>query len=123
MRLIQVSGLIDITCFFTLRSGPTPTAVTARPRLAAASRPLSARGASSPEEGEEERQQDAQDDRGRQREIEREVVALDVEVAGQTEQRDAEHHYDAETGDDQANDDQRFAHISPPRERKGRREH
>src|SRR5437870_6640728 len=62
------------------------------------------------EERDQQRENDTQEDRRRERKIEREVPALQVNVPGQTKERQADHHREPETGDREADEDQRLTH-------------
>src|ERR1700681_817876 len=62
---------------------------------------------SASEEGYQQRQDDAQDDRGRQREIEGEVAAPHDDVAREAAERDAEHHDQSQARDAQPDQHER----------------
>src|SRR5882724_1447501 len=65
---------------------------------------------SATEEGQDEREQDTQDDRGRQREIKTEVPAPYVDVAGEPSQRHTEHDQHAQRRDAEADQHERLTH-------------
>src|SRR5438552_972344 len=96
MRLIQLSDLIVIIQFAL---GPHPQRLPPLARSLAAlvsnDCPL---GELSAKQRQDERQKDTQDDRCRQRKIETEVSAADDDVAGESADREADHHEEAEGG-------------------------
>jgi hypothetical protein len=62
------------------------------------------------EKGKEKRQKNTQNDRGRERKVEREVPAFDREVARKPAQGDAKHDEQADAADYETNDEQQLAH-------------
>src|SRR5438876_770351 len=110
MRLIQLSDLMDIDY---LRRRPTPAAcrgsLNRSPRWLAATVRVG-NASSATEQCEKERQQNTQDDGGRQREIEAEVAASHDDVAREAADGDAEHHEEAEGGDAETKNNEDFTH-------------
>jgi hypothetical protein len=64
----------------------------------------------SAEEGEEQREQNAQNDRCRQRKIETEAAAAEIEIAREAAERHAEHHEQPESRDAETDQDQEPTH-------------
>src|SRR4051812_3650929 len=62
------------------------------------------------EEREDQRQQDAQHNRGRQGKVEAEVSPAHCEVAGEPSERNAEHRQDAERHEHEAQKNEHFPH-------------
>src|SRR5439155_13854734 len=89
----------------TISYGPRRAPVTRR-----RCEPPKQRGRLTAEERDQQRENDTQEDRRRERKIEREVPALHVNVPGQTKERQADHHREPQTGDREADEDQRFGH-------------
>src|SRR5947207_15959032 len=80
------------------RRAPKPSASRVDSRLAS-------------EKGQDQRENYTQDNGRRERKVKREVAAPDRNVARQTPQRDAGHDQQAEAGDDETNEDERFTHC------------
>ena len=74
-------------------------------------------------EREQQRQQDAEDDRGRQWKVEGEIATSNIEVAGEPAERHAEHDEQPEGGDDEADQDEGSAHRSRSLKHEGRHGH
>src|ERR1700677_69827 len=69
--------------------------------------------ASATEEGEEECEHDAQDDRRRQRKVKADTATPHVDIAGQASERQAKHDEQAEGGNAQTDQDERSTHKTP----------
>src|SRR5689334_647272 len=67
-------------------------------------------------ERQQQREDDTQDDRGRERKVKGEVAAPDREVSGKPAERDTRHHQQPQSGNPEAKENQRLTHhTTPPR--------